>query len=69
MEGTHKTSENRKNLLYRKDETNIKQCCSKNLQNGKNIAFVMLFCKNFQPRETKSELRCIDEEMKKVCEK
>ena len=69
MEGTHKTSENRKNLLYRKDETNIKQCCSKNLQNGKNIAFVMLFCKIFQPRETKSELRCIDEEMKKVCEK
>ena len=57
MEGTHRTSENRKNLLYRKDETNIKQCCSKNLQNGKSIAFVMLFCKIFQPRETKSELR------------
>ena len=35
----------------------LKQCCSKNLQNGKNIAFVMLFCKIFQPRETKSELR------------
>ena len=57
MEGTHRTSENRKNLLYGKDETNIKQCCSKNLQNGKNIAFVMLFCKIFQPCETKSELR------------
>ena len=57
MEGTHRTSENRRNLLYGKDETNIKQCCSKNLQNGKNIAFVMLFCKIFQPRETKSELR------------
>ena len=42
MEGTHRTSENQKNLLYRKDEKNIKQCCSKNLQNGKNICYAIL---------------------------